>query len=396
MATTGEELVGTSVAGYAIVERIGRGATGVVYRATKDGRDVAFKVLNPALANLDTLRRRFLREARALTQLDHPNVVAIDDFGVEGELAYIAMELLEGETLEDALESAPLPPARALEIMTQVLQGLAFAHARQIVHRDLKPANVFLPRGGEVRVLDFGLAKFLSIDEVSSEGTLTRRGRVVGTPAYMAPEQISGASLDVRADVYAAGTLLFELLADRRPFPYTRRSALLRAHLFEDVPRLASVRPGLVVDEGLEAVVRRALAKDPAERFADAGAMLEALRVYGPEAVRHVGVEPERPRRSATDTRSVVITDDERAQALRQPEDPAAPLEAADRAVPDDAPPADEEEPAPESPPIAAPPRPRPDDARSGPDWWTIAVWVVGLVALVGLYALGAYATTLR
>ena len=179
--------------------------------------------------------------------------------------------------------------------MAQAAEAIGAAHAAGIVHRDLKPANVFLaasPQGTSVKILDFGLAKFLAIDELSSDATLTRKGRIVGTPAYMSPEQITGVSLDVRADVYAAGVVLFEMIADLRPFDYERRSELLRAHLFEKPPEMHAVRPGLTVDPELESIVRKALAKDPAERFANAGAMLRALEALKgvPASVSRVGM----------------------------------------------------------------------------------------------------------
>ena len=294
-------MLGRTLDGYTLSERIGAGATGVVYRASRDGdsRLYAVKVLNEALGHIKSLRRRFEREARALSRLTHEHIVDIADFGVTEDAVFIAMEFLRGDTLEDRLQRSPLDPDTSLRLMRQILEGLAFAHEQQIVHRDLKPANVFLvekqavEKGGDatpwVKILDFGLAKFLSIDELSQEGTLTRKGRVVGTPAYMAPEQITGVSLDVRADVYAAGVLFFELLADRRPFDYDRRSQLLRAHLFEPVPKLSDVRAELEVDPKLEAVLRRALAKDPQERFPDARAFLDALAPFGEGAVKVMG-----------------------------------------------------------------------------------------------------------
>lgn len=289
-------MLGRSLDGYVLSDRIGTGATGVVYRATREGdtKTYAVKVLSAAVRDPESMRRRFEREARALSRLSHEHIVDIVSFGATDEAVFIAMELLSGETLEERLRRAPLAPSDSMALMRQILEALAFAHDRQIVHRDLKPANVFLiaREGGDesdtlprAKILDFGLAKFLSIDEESEDGTLTRRGRVVGTPAYMAPEQITGELLDVRADVYAAGVLFFELLADRRPFDYDRRSDLLRGHLFEPVPKLADARPGLEVDPNLEAVVQRALAKLPAERFPDARAFLDALAPFGSASV---------------------------------------------------------------------------------------------------------------
>ncbi len=314
----GGDLVGATLDGYVLEAKIGSGATGVVYRARRgrEERPVAIKVLNENLGQISSLRRRFEREARALSRLTHPRIVHISDFGITPEATFIAMEVLEGDTLEEILADGPVAAESAVAIVKQALEGVAFAHDLQIVHRDLKPANIFLQfKGGrpDVKVLDFGLAKFLSVDELSEDATLTRRGRIVGTPAYMAPEQITGGALDVRADVYAAGVLLFELLADRRPFDYPRRSELLRAHLFEPVPSLASVRPGLSVHPQLEAVVRKALAKDPSERFADARAMLEALAAIPEGSVRLAGGVVARKHQRTGSTSEVISEADRRA-----------------------------------------------------------------------------------
>lgn len=299
---------------YRLESRIGAGATGIVYRASHPGRPqkLAFKILHENLGRISSLKRRFEREARALSRLAHPCIVHIADFGVSADATYLAMELLEGETLETRMQRGPIEPAELLPIIKPVLAGLAFAHEMQIVHRDLKPANVFLaasPQGTSVKILDFGLAKFLAIDELSSDATLTRKGRIVGTPAYMSPEQITGVSLDVRADVYAAGVVLFEMIADLRPFDYERRSELLRAHLFEKPPEMHAVRPGLTVDPELESIVRKALAKDPAERFANAGAMLRALEALKgvPASVSRVGMSRRERRRE--DSTSVVLSE---------------------------------------------------------------------------------------
>lgn len=315
--TPGADLIGRSLNGYRIESKLGSGATGVVFRAKHPDQEraVALKVLHDNLGSISSLKRRFEREARVLAKLDHPNVVYITDFGVVEGHTFIAMELLEGQTLEQVLEDAPIDPERALAITKAVLAGLAFAHARQVVHRDLKPANVFLVPDAQghdqVKLLDFGLAKMLSIDDLSQDGTLTRKGRIVGTPAYMAPEQITGVSLDVRADVYALGVLLFEMLADRRPFLSERRSELLRAHLLEPVPPLAEARKGLVVHPELEGIVRKALAKDPAHRYADASEMLAAIDAL---PARLVKIETARRKdaRQRTGATSEIISSSER------------------------------------------------------------------------------------
>jgi serine/threonine-protein kinase len=313
----GDELLGRSLKGYRIEARLGSGATGVVFRARHpdQARPVALKVLHDNLGSISSLKRRFEREARVLAKLDHPNIVDITDFGVVDGHTFIAMELLEGQTLESMLAEAPIEFEYALNVAKQILAGLAFAHERQVVHRDLKPANVFLCPGPSepprVKLLDFGLAKMLSIDDLSQEGTLTRKGRIVGTPAYMAPEQITGVSLDVRADVYAVGVVLYEMIADRRPFLSERRSELLRAHLLEPVPPLSEARKGLIVHPDLEGIVRKALAKDPAQRYANAGEMLRAMEALPPAPAR-LETEPPRGERRRTGASSEVISSSER------------------------------------------------------------------------------------
>ncbi len=327
---------------YRVEYRLGAGATGVVFRGRDTTTDaiVALKVLNENLGTISSLRRRFEREARLLTKLEHPNIVHIASFGVQDTYTFIAMELLEGRTLEDALDEAPLDPPRAIEVMTEMLRGLAFAHEKDIVHRDLKPANVFLvrpttsepppgtnaPQRDRVKLLDFGLAKLLSDDGGQGEdGTLTRKGRIVGTPAYMAPEQITGVSLDVRADVYAAGILLYELLADRRPFLSDRRSELLRAHLLAPPPPLETVREGLTVHPELEGLVQKALEKNPNDRFPSAQAMLDALLALPPKPARMPSgdTSPNRARSGAT---SEIISSSERravSESISGSSDPA-------------------------------------------------------------------------
>jgi serine/threonine-protein kinase len=297
------DLTGRTLGAYTLDERLGAGATGVVYRATGPSGLVALKVLT---GDLGPVRRRFERETRVLGALDHPNVVRVIDFGIDGDATFIAMELLDGITLDALLGDTAIEPARAIDVMIEALDGLAYAHARGLVHRDLKPANVMLCRGGRdddrsrdrVKVLDFGLARFLSSLD---DGLVTSRGRIVGTPAYMAPEQITGGALDVRTDVYAAGVLLFELLADRRPFPYEKRAEILRAHLTEPPPSLSAVRPELHADPALEQIVARALVKPPSGRFFDAGAMRDALRAlpHPPTSLASAPTSDRPPRTSA-------------------------------------------------------------------------------------------------
>ena len=271
---------------YRIEEVLGTGGVGVVYRAVHTGlhHDVALKVLRHGYEDIEMLRRRFQREAKVMSQLNHPNIVGLTDYGIADGVPYLVMELLIGRSLDDLLDDeGPPDPAVTVEITRAVVRGLAFAHEQGVLHRDLKPGNVFLQRLPDdphhVKLLDFGLAKILDdgLDDGSNEPTITKAGTVIGTPAYMAPEQGAGQRVDARADVYSAGVLLFELLSGDPPFEADRRADLLRAHMVSPVPDPAAMRPGLILSRELQALLLKALAKEPADRFQNAAEMLEAL-----------------------------------------------------------------------------------------------------------------------
>jgi serine/threonine-protein kinase len=279
-----DPLIGRKLDGrYEVLERLGEGGAGVVYRGrqTHLGRFVAIKVLHQDTASSTEWRRRFQREAIALSVLAHPNVVPVTDFGVDHGVPFLVMELLEGRTLGALIKEGPLPLWRALEIARQLLRVLAFSHIKGVVHSDLKPSNVFLQalpdQADHVRLLDFGMAKFVAGSSARAPTDLTRAGVMIGTPAYMAPEQVKGEPTDARTDVYAAGLLLFELLAGRRPFVADSSEGYVMAHLTAPVPSLAKLRPRLAHASLFEAVVVRAMAKKPAERFEDAYTMAVAL-----------------------------------------------------------------------------------------------------------------------
>jgi len=278
-----DPLIGRKLDGrYEVLERLGSGGAGVVYRGrqTHLGRFVAIKVLHQETASSTEWRRRFQREAIALSVLAHPNVVPVTDFGVDHGLPFLVMELLEGQTLAALIKEGPLPLWRALEIARQTLRVLAFSHIKGVVHGDLKPSNVFLQalpdQADHVRLLDFGMAKFVEGSSAGAPAELTRTGIMIGTPAYMSPEQMKGAPTDAKTDVYAAGLLLFELLAGRRPFVADSPEGYLAAHLTAPVPSLAKLRPRLA-RALFQPVVGQAMAKKPAERFEDAYAMAVAL-----------------------------------------------------------------------------------------------------------------------
>lgn len=263
---------------------LGGGATGSVWRATDEraGGEVALKVLWPEVASLEEARLRFEREARALAALRHPHIIEVIEFGGDAELLYLAMELLEGRTLDALIEAAPLDPNVALGLADQFLAGLAFAHQLGVSHRDVKSENVFVvEKAGErpfAKLLDFGLAKFQDRASWGLTESLTASGALLGTPGYMPPEQAFGGQVDTRSDVYSAGVVLYELLTGHWPFYAEELSDMLRAHAIMPVPPLRERRPELRVRDELDAVVQKALAKLPEDRFADAGAMRAALR----------------------------------------------------------------------------------------------------------------------
>jgi Tol biopolymer transport system component len=265
---------GTMLGPYRILAAIGAGGMGEVFRAHDDRlqRDVAVKVLSRSLLADPEAVRRFEQEARAAGMLNHPNILAIYDIGVEGETRYIVSELLEGESLRARIRQGALPPRKALDYAAQIARGLAAAHERGIIHRDLKPENLFITRDGHVKILDFGLAKLarpripgVDDDQVTTMHGATEPGRIVGTVGYMAPEQIRGGSGDHRSDIFAFGVILYEMLAGRRAFSGESPIETLNAILKDDPPDFfeLSVR----VPAALDRVVRHCIEKLPEERF---------------------------------------------------------------------------------------------------------------------------------
>lgn len=272
---------GTRLGSYRIVGPLGAGGMGEVYRARHEklGRDVAIKVLSPALANDHAGLARFEREARTASSLNHPNIVTIYDIGEQGGTTYIAMELVEGRPLSDLIAEGPIEPDRALALAVQVADGLARAHGAGIVHRDIKPANVMVTEDSRAKVLDFGLARPTARSEGTWTGAVTPAtgtGILAGTPHYMAPERWDGGDADHRSDQFAFGVLLYEMLAGRRPFEGPSATAVMAAMLTRPPPPLRGVRRGIPVD--LERVVERCLEKKPDDRFRSTAELVEALR----------------------------------------------------------------------------------------------------------------------
>ena len=279
---------------YRILGKLGAGGMGEVYRAhdSRLDRDVAIKVLPPSVADDLERRARFEREAKAIAALSHPNILAIHDIGearADGRsLLYAVTELLEGETLRDHLTRGALPIRKAIETATHIARGLAAAHDRGIVHRDLKPENVFVLADGRVKILDFGLAKGLAKDPAAADATataaaMTDPGTVMGTVGYMAPEQIRGQAVDARADLFALGALLYEMLSGQRAFRRETAAETMTAILREDPPELSASRADL--PPALDRIARHCLEKNPAERFQTARDVAFALEAFSGTAI---------------------------------------------------------------------------------------------------------------
>jgi serine/threonine protein kinase len=272
---------------YEILAPIGAGGMGEVYRARDGrlGRDVAVKVVPPAGQHL----QRFEQEARAVAALSHPNVLAIYDVGVDG-LPFLVTELLDGATLREHIAAGPLPVQRTIDLALQLVAGLNAAHAQGIVHRDLKPDNIFVTTEGRVKILDFGLARRVRpVADCEPDMTCpqTIPGTVLGTLAYMAPEQLRGFTADQRADIFACGAILFEMLTGRRAFRGETAADTISAVL-NDPP--SALEFAARVPRALAGIVRRCLSKDPDRRFQSAGELSLAI-----EAIADVRADSDAP-----------------------------------------------------------------------------------------------------
>ncbi len=265
----------TVLSRYRVLSLLGAGGMGEVYLASDDrlGRRVAIKILPDAVSRDEEAKLRMLREARAVAALDHPNVCTVYEVGEHEGRPYIVMQFVEGETLFDRLRQARMSPTEVLDVGLQVAAALDEAHSHGIIHRDVKPMNIMLTPRGQVKVLDFGLAKFTGPQEHSTTDQLeSRAGIITGTAPYMSPEQLRGAPIDARSDIFSLGVVLYEMVTGRRPFERLSTVATITAILFEehdpiDEPGFAAYVP----------IIRRALAKEPSRRYSTAAQMLDAL-----------------------------------------------------------------------------------------------------------------------
>jgi serine/threonine-protein kinase len=278
MSEQPDRRLGQILSQYRLLRVIGRGGMGVVYEAehVRLGRIAAVKVIHPDVASNPNVTRRFLAEAMTVARLQHPNIVDIYDVGEMPE-PHAIMELLRGRSLGDELGRSALPEARSIAIVTQALTALAVVHQRKIVHRDIKPDNIFLVADGVhtdfVKLLDFGIAKIIE-GRPGGTSALTG-GALIGTPMYMAPEQIEGKPVDGRTDLYALGLVLYHMLTGRAPYEAATLTALLTQQLLELPAPIRALVP--TISPSVEGVVSRCIAKEPAERFADATAVLVEL-----------------------------------------------------------------------------------------------------------------------
>ncbi len=266
------DLTGQRLSQYKILSRIGQGATSTVYRAYQPRLDrfVAIKVLSPLVVSEEGFLDRFIQEARAVAQLDHPNIVPVYDFDQVDDMAYIVFKYIGGGTLRDRMTGSPMELAFAVDIVTQIGMALDYAHQHGVLHRDVKPGNILISEGRWALLTDFGLAKILSGGQ-----HLTRSGILVGTPDYISPELAQGMPGDGRSDVYSLGATLYEMLTGRKPFDSDGSIGVVIKHIAQSAPSPREFRPDL--PETIENVILTALAKKPVERFQTARAMTLAL-----------------------------------------------------------------------------------------------------------------------
>ena len=291
----------TRLAHYDIVSRLGAGGMGEVYRAYDStlARDVAIKVLPPHMSDDPEMRERFEREAQALAALSHPNILAIHELGCVEGVSFVVTELLEGESLRQRLAHGPLPWRSVVEVSTQAADALAVAHAKGVVHRDVKPENLFLLKNGWLKMLDFGLARLTTVGEEADHRTmavLTEARRILGTLGYMAPEQAVGEPAGPRADIFALGCVMYEMVTGKRPFQGTTPAETIAATLRAVPLPLGDVTPGTPLT--LQRIIDQCLVKDVSARFSSAADLAAALRAmvadsaFSPGSVRARKLRP--------------------------------------------------------------------------------------------------------
>jgi serine/threonine-protein kinase len=280
-----DPLISQTLGNYEIVSKLGKGGMATVYRARQRNmqRDVAIKVMSADLAADPEFVARFEREAHVIARLEHPRILPVHDFGHEGELFYLVMRLVEGESLYYRLKRGPLPLKTVARYLSQIAEALDYAHAEGVSHRDLKPNNILIDQWDNLYLMDFGLAKIMAATQ-----SLTQTGVVLGTPAYMAPEVWRGEPVDARTDVYALGVILYEMVLGHTPFESDTPFTLMYKHINDPPPAPRDAMPDLPVE--VEQVILKALAKDKDARYQSAGDLARAFN----EVMRVAGTLPER------------------------------------------------------------------------------------------------------
>jgi eukaryotic-like serine/threonine-protein kinase len=286
------ELIGRKLGKYTLAEKLGEGGMAMVFRSfhPQFNRPVAIKILPPTVGQDPGFQARFEREGRLIAGLNHPNIIRVYDIDEQDGLFYMVMDLLPGGTLEGRLRGGGLDRKWSANVVVKMAEALDYAHARDVIHRDIKPSNILMDADGNPVLADFGIARLMQGD---ADANLTSTGMVMGTPAYMAPEQLTGQQPDARADIYSLGVVLYQLLAGRAPFTGDTM-AVVSAHLTKQPPTLREYVPDLPA--ALDAVVLQALAKQPEHRFKSAGVFAQALRNAAldlePAMVRVVSAAP--------------------------------------------------------------------------------------------------------
>src|ERR1700689_1758904 len=287
-------MVGKKILHYQLIDKIGAGGMGEIYKAqdSRLNRLVAVKILSPGLSTDPERKRRFFQEAQAASALNHPNIITLYDIVSEGDMQCIVMEYIGGKTLRDLTPAGGLAPAQVLQYATQIASALTAAHTAGIIHRDLKPSNIMVTTSGLIKVLDFGLAKWVDSgmsgqtgDQSTVETALTREGSIIGTVSYMSPEQAEGKRVDARSDIFSFGSVLYEMLTGKRAFEGRSGISTLSAILRDDVKPIGEAAPD--TPPLLEQIVLRCLYKDPAARWQSMkeieGALLTLQRQLDPE-----------------------------------------------------------------------------------------------------------------
>jgi serine/threonine protein kinase len=304
-AVEASSIVGQTLGHYEIVDKIGAGGMGEVFRAhdSRLGRDVAVKILPPVFSADEERLRRFEQEARATAKLNHPNILAIYDIGRHDGSPYIVSELLEGGTLRQRLQAGKLPVRTTVDFAVQIARGLVAAHEKRIVHRDLKPENLFITREGLVKILDFGVAKLTHQDELgSSDATMTSAtamGMVLGTVGYMSPEQVRGKAVDHRSDIFSFGSILYEMLCGERAFQGETPADTITAILKEEPPELPTL--DRKTPFAMQRILRHCLEKELEQRCQSARDLVFELETLAgmTELVAATGLRQWRPGKKA-------------------------------------------------------------------------------------------------